>query len=74
VDVLINAFINLSREYFGIKTLIVGGENAAPDWPAADSEFYVDASGAMDVMVDESGPFRVPPPGTTKSGGAMSSR
>jgi hypothetical protein len=74
VDVLINAFINLSREYFGIKTLIVGGENAAPDWPAADSEFYVDASGEMDVMVDETGPFRVPPPGTTKSGGAMSSR
>jgi hypothetical protein len=26
------------------------------------------------VMVDETGPFRVPPPGTTKSGGAMSSR
>jgi hypothetical protein len=25
-------------------------------------------------MVDETGPFRVPPPGTTKSGGAMSSR
>ena len=72
VDVLINAFIQLSREYFGIKTLVIGGENAAPDWPAAESEFFVDDSGEMDVMVDESGPFRAPPPGTTKSGGMMS--
>ena len=53
VDVLINAFIQLSREYFGIKTLVIGGENAAPDWPAAESEFFVDDSGEMDVMVDE---------------------
>ena len=54
------------------ETLVIGGENAAPDWPAAESEFFVDDSGEMDVMVDESGPFRAPPPGTTKSGGMMS--
>jgi len=76
VDILINAFIQLSREYFGIKTLVIGGENAAKDWPAAESEFYVDASGEMDVMVDEigEGPFRRPPTGMTKQGGVTNSR
>ena len=68
VDVLINSLITFSREYFGIKTMWVGGENVVADWPAAESEFYVDDSGEMDVMM-ETGPFRPPPPGTTVQGG-----
>jgi hypothetical protein len=74
VDVLINAFIQFSREYFGIKTLVIGGENACKVWPATESSFFVDESGEMDPMVDMQNDtsFRVPPPGTTKSGGMPS--
>ena len=71
IDILINAFIQFSREYFGIKTLVIGGENVNKEWPASESEFYIDESGEMDPMVDTlgGGAFERPPPGTTVSGG-----
>jgi len=68
VDVLINALITFSREYFGIKTMHVGGEDVAPDWPIVESEFFVDDAGEMDAMVEQ-GPFRPPPRGTSVQGG-----
>ena len=68
VDVLINALITFSREYFGIKTMHVGGEDVAPDWPLVESEFFVDDAGEMDAMLEQ-GPFRPPPRGTSVQGG-----
>ena len=73
VDVLINSLITFSREYFGLKTLVIGGENVLEDWPVQESEFYVDDSREMEI---EMGPFRPPPPGTDMGpmGGAGMSR
>ena len=36
VDVLINSLITFSRDYFGIKTMWVGGENVVADWPGGE--------------------------------------
>ena len=73
VDVLINSLITFSREYFGLKTMVIGGENVLEDWPVQESEFYVDDAAEMDI---EMGPFRPPPPGTDMGpmGGAGMSR
>ena len=54
-DVLINSLITFSREYFGLKTMVIGGEDVVEDWPVQESEFYVDDAGEMDI---EMGPFR----------------
>ena len=54
-DVLINSLITFSREYFGLKTMVIGGENVVEDWPVQESEFYVDDAGEMEM---EMGPFR----------------
>jgi hypothetical protein len=32
VDVLINSLITFCREYFGLKTLVIGGANVVDDW------------------------------------------
>ena len=45
-DVLINSLIQFSREYFGLKQVIVGGVNE--DWTTEGSEY-----GDVDLMVDE---------------------
>lgn len=65
-DVLINSLITFSREYFGLKTLVVGGDDVVEDWPVQESEFFVDDAGEMEI---EMGPFRPPPPGTSVQGG-----
>ena len=68
VDVLINSLITFSREYFGIKTMVIGGENVVEDWPVQESEFYVEEGEEMEI--DETlGPFRPPPPGMSVQGG-----
>ena len=41
----------MRREYFGLKTFVVGGESEA-DWPIEESEFYVDDKDEMDEMVE----------------------
>ena len=46
VDVLINSLIQFSREYFGLKQIIIGGENE--DWTTEGSEF-----GNIDLEIDE---------------------
>jgi hypothetical protein len=45
-DVLVNSLIQFSREYFGLKQIIVGGENE--DWTTEGSEY-----GNVDLMIDE---------------------
>ena len=45
-DVLINSLIQFSREYFGLKQVILGGVNE--DWTTEGSEY-----GDVDLMVDE---------------------
>ena len=45
-DVLINSLIQFSREYFGLKQVIVGGVNE--DWTTEGSEY-----GNTDLMIDE---------------------
>ena len=45
-DVLINSLIQFSREYFGLKQVIIGGVNE--DWTTEGSEF-----GNTDLMIDE---------------------
>ena len=73
VDVLINSLITFSREYFGLKTMVVGGDDVTGDWPVQESEFYVDDAGEMDIDM-EMGPFRPPPRGTSVEGGMGMSR
>jgi hypothetical protein len=31
--VLINSLITFSREYIGLKTMVIGGDNVVEDWP-----------------------------------------
>ena len=46
LDVLINSLIQFSREYYGLKQIIIGGENE--DWSTEGSEF-----GGVDLEIDE---------------------
>ena len=45
-DVLINSLIQFSREYFGLKQVVIGGVNE--DWPVEGSDY-----GSTDLIVDE---------------------
>ena len=58
VDVLINSLITFSKEYFGLKTLVIGGTNIVDDWPVEESEFFVDDAGEMDPMMEMGGAVR----------------
>jgi hypothetical protein len=60
VDVLINSLITFSKEYFGLKTLVIGGTNIVDDWPVEESEFFVDDAGEMDPMMEMGGRFEPP--------------
>ena len=46
IDVLINSLIQFSREYFGLKQIIIGGQN--DDWTTEGSEY-----GDIDLQIDE---------------------